>query len=159
VAEKRCVSPSASSAAEAGVTTTCATAPANTASVGSGDVVTGLPSIVAPIVRAVPASTPVNGVVYVPSPWSVVGPITPVLVPPVTVNATVRPPVARLFPKASLARRVSVAIAPDNTLAADAVTMDVTVETAPASAVALKLVAGSPSALAPKPCDPAALPS
>src|SRR6266516_3095896 len=67
VAEKRCVSPSASSAAEAGVTTTCATAPANTASVGRGDV-TGLPSIVAPIVRAVPASTPVNGAVYVPSP-------------------------------------------------------------------------------------------
>ena len=68
VAEKRCVSPSASSAAEAGVTTTCATAPADTASVGRGDVVTGLPSIVAPIVRAVPASMPVNGAVYVPSP-------------------------------------------------------------------------------------------
>src|SRR2546422_8335902 len=52
---------------------------------------------------------------------SVVGPITPVLVPPVTVNATARPPVVRLFPKASLARRVSVAMAPDKTLAADAV--------------------------------------
>ena len=81
------------------------------------------------------------------------------LVPPVVVNTTARPPVVTLFPKASLARRVSVAIAPDNTLAADAVTMDVTVETAPASAVALKLVAGSPSALASKPCDPATLPS
>jgi len=67
VAEKRCVSPSASSAAEAGVTTTCVTAPANTASVGRGDV-TGLPSMVAPIVTALPASSPVNVAVYVPSP-------------------------------------------------------------------------------------------
>src|SRR6266571_4634101 len=50
--------------AAAGVTTTCATAPASTAIVGRGCDVTGLPSIVAPTVRGVPASTPVNGAVY-----------------------------------------------------------------------------------------------
>src|SRR3989442_9412588 len=124
VAVKRCVRPSASSVAAAGATTTCATAPGNTESVGSGDDVTGLPLIVAPIVSALPASRPVNGAVYVPSPWSVVAPIAPVLVPPVAVNATVRPPVVRLFPKASLARSVSVVMAPERILVTDAVTRD-----------------------------------
>jgi len=50
-------------------------------------------------------------------------------------------------------------MAPDKTLVADAVTMDVAVATAPASAVALTLVAGSASALASKLCDPAIVPS
>src|SRR2546422_3854078 len=85
---------------------------------------------------------------------SVVGPITPVLVPPVTVNATARPPVVRLFPKASLARRVSVAMAPDTTLAADAVTMDVAGATAPPPPAAPTPLAGRAGAPPPQPCHP-----
>src|SRR2546422_3612928 len=88
---------------------------------------------------------------------SVVGPITPVLVPPVTVNATARPPVVRLFPKASLARRVSVAMAPDKTLVADAVTMDVAVATAPPRAGGLAPPPGGASPPPPqafRPPDP-----
>src|SRR5437660_11803818 len=82
-----------------------------------------------------------------------------VLVPPVTLNATVLPPVVRAFPNASLACRVSVAIAPDNTLVAVAVTTDVALDTAPARAVTVKLVAGSASTRASKPCTPATVPS
>ena len=159
LALKRWVRPSASSVAVTGATTTCATAPGSTASVGSGDDVTGLPLIVAPIVSALPASRPVNGAVYVPSPWSVVAPIAPVLVPPVAVNATVRPPVVRLFPKASLARSVSVVMAPERILVTDAVTSDAAVETAPARAVAPNVTAGSAPARASKLCGPAMLPS
>src|SRR5439155_802159 len=87
--------------------------------------VTGLPPMVALIVVAVPAVPPVNVAVYVPLPLSVVPPIVPVLVPPDRVNTTDRRPVGRLFPAASLACRVSVAVAPDTTVLLEVVTVDV----------------------------------
>src|SRR3989442_241171 len=96
---------------------------------------------------------------FVPSPWSVVATIGPVLVPPVAVNSTVGPPVVRLFPKASLARSVSVVMAPERILVTDAVTSDAAVETAPARAVAPNVTAGSAPARASKLCGPAMLPS
>src|SRR5205807_3843326 len=89
--------------------------------VGSTDV-TGFPLIVAPMVVAVPAAAPVNVAVYVPLLLSVVPPIVPVLVPPDRLNATVSPPVVRLFPAPSLAWSVSVAVAPDTTVPLDVVT-------------------------------------
>ena len=78
------------------------TAPAVTVTVGRV-LVTAVPPTVAPIVVTVPAATPVNVVVYVPLPWSVVAPMVPVLVPPVAVKTTVAPPVVMLFPPPSLA--------------------------------------------------------
>ena len=57
--------------------------------------------------------------------------IAPVLVPPCAVNATVSPPLVRLLPAASLARRLNVALPPEMMLGADTVTTDVLVETAP----------------------------
>jgi len=55
---------------------------------------------------------------------SVVPPIVPVLVPPDWLNTTVSPPVVRLFPAASLACNVSVAVAPETTVLLDVVTVD-----------------------------------
>src|SRR5262249_21380122 len=73
-----------------------------------------LPPIVALIVFAFPARTPVKVAVYVPSPWSLVAPIVPVLVPgPLVLNTTVAPPAVRLFPAPSLAWSVSVAVEPE----------------------------------------------
>src|SRR5256886_483637 len=65
-----------------------------------------------------------------------------VLVPPVTLNATLLPPVVRAFPNVSLACRVSVAIAPDNTLVAGGGTTHRGPHTPPAGAGGLKLAAG-----------------
>ena len=62
---------------------------------------------------------------------SVVAPIAPVLVPPDAVKPTVSPPVVSLFPAASLACSVSVAVIPDTTLAADVVTTDVVLDAGP----------------------------
>src|SRR5438552_10867425 len=105
-------------------------APGVTVMVGSTDV-TGFPLIVAPMVVAVPAAAPVTVAVYVPLLLSVVPPIVPVLVPPDRLNATVSPPVVRLFPAPSLAWSVSVAVAPDTTVPLDVVTVDVAVEAVP----------------------------
>src|SRR5213076_2216596 len=77
-------------------------APGDTAIVGNGVAVTGAPLIVAPIVVAVPATTPVNTAVYTPFPLSAVALIVPVLVPPERVNTTTAPPVVMSFPAASL---------------------------------------------------------
>src|SRR5437016_284052 len=56
----------------------------------------------------------------------------PVLVPlPVPAKTTVDPPVVRLFPAASLACSVSVAAAPETTVALDTVTTDVAGDTTP----------------------------
>jgi hypothetical protein len=63
---------------------------------------------------------------------SVVAPIVPVLVPPpVVLNTTVEPPAVRLFPAASRACRVRVAVAPDTTVPLDVVTMDWAVDAGP----------------------------
>ena len=70
--------------------------------------------------------------VYVPFPLSVVGPITPVLVPPARVNPTVSPPVGRLFPAASFACSVSVTAVPEATVPLETVTSDVATEAGPA---------------------------
>src|SRR5207302_320443 len=109
-------------------------APGVTGMVGSTDV-TGFPLIVAPMVVAVPAAAPVNVAVYVPLLLSVVPPIVPVLVPPDRLNATVSPPVVRLFPAPSLAWSVSAAVAPDTTVPLDVATADVAGEAAPAVTV------------------------
>jgi hypothetical protein len=87
-------------------------------------VVTATPPIVAAMVVAVPATIPVKLAVYVPFPLSVVAPTVPVLVPPEAVNATVRPPVVRLFPTRSFACSVSVTALPDATVPADVLTTD-----------------------------------
>ena len=106
-------------------------APELTVMVGSV-VVTAAPSIVALMVFAVPASTAVNVAVYVPSPLSVVDPSVPVLVPgPVVVNTTVLPPTVRLFPAASRACNVSVAVPPDSTVPLEVVTTDCAVLAGP----------------------------
>jgi hypothetical protein len=93
-------------------------------------VVTAAPPIVAPIVRAVPARTPVKVAVYVPFPLSVVALIVPVLVPPEAANTTVEPPVAKLLPAASFACSVSVTALPETTVPADTLTTDWVVEIA-----------------------------
>jgi hypothetical protein len=67
------------------------TAPGTTVTVGSVDV-TADPPTVAPMLRAVPASTPVKVAVYVPLPLSVVAEKFPVLVPPLPVKMTEEPP-------------------------------------------------------------------
>src|SRR6266513_3729211 len=71
-------------------------APGETVIVGAL-LVTAAPLIVAPIVVAVPASTPVNTAVYTPLPLSAVALIVPVLVPPERVNTTTAPPVVMSF--------------------------------------------------------------
>ena len=63
--------------------------------------------------------------------WSAVLPMVPVLVPPDAVNATVAPPVVRLFPTASFAWSVSVTVEPEATVPLDAVTTDWLVEIVP----------------------------
>ena len=115
------------------VTNDCAVVagPGVTVMVGKVDV-TATPPIVALIVFAVPASTPVNVAVYVPFPLSVVDPIVPVLVPaPVVLKTTVEPPVVRSFPAASLAWSVNVAVDPETTVASEVVTTDWAVLIAP----------------------------
>ena len=57
--------------------------------------------------------------------------MVPVLVPPVAVNATIEPPVARLLPAASRAWRVNVAVPPERTVPAEGVTVDCVVEIGP----------------------------
>src|SRR5207245_9458844 len=78
--------------------------------------------IVAPLVVPVPAVPPVPVAAWFPLPLPVALPIFPVLVPPPWVNTTVSPPAVRLFPAASLACSVSVAVAPDATVLLDEVT-------------------------------------
>src|SRR5207302_1838216 len=104
--------------------------PGVTVIVGRADV-TALPPMVAPLVVAAPAVPPVCVAAWVPFPLSVVPPIVPVLVPPDRVNTTVSPPAVRLFPAASLACSVSVAVAPDTTVLLDVVTVDVVGEAVP----------------------------
>src|ERR1041384_2573245 len=94
-------------------------------------VLTGVAPIVAWIAVAEPAVTPVKIAVYVPSPLSVVEPIVPVLVPPRRENATIAPPVERMFPAASFACSVSVLVAPERMLPLDTVTVEVTAEIRP----------------------------
>src|SRR5438034_633081 len=93
----------------------------------------GVALIVAPIVVAVPATTPVKVAVYVPLPLSVagLGTMVPVLVPPEWMNATVAPPVERLFPAASFACKVRVRVPPEATVLPDTVTTDVSAEIPP----------------------------
>jgi len=57
--------------------------------------------------------------------------MAPVLVPPERENATVAPPLVRLFPAGSLACRRNVTIAPDATVSADTVTTEVAGDAAP----------------------------
>src|SRR5207245_3341274 len=87
--------------------------------------------IVAPLVVPVPAVPPVPVAAWFPLPLPVALPIVPVLVPPDRVNTTVSPPAVRLFPAASLACSVSVAVAPDTTVLLDVVTVDVVGEAVP----------------------------
>jgi hypothetical protein len=101
-----------------------------TVTVGSV-VVTATPPIVAPIVLAVPATTPENVAVYVPFVLSVVAPIVPVLVPPEAEKTTVEPPMDRLLPNASFACSVSVTALPDATVPLDTLTTDPAVEIGP----------------------------
>ncbi len=72
-------------------------------------------------------------------PLSAVALIDPLLPPPDAVNTTVSPPVASRLPAASLARRCSVATAPDASVSVDAVTTDV----APAMAPGLTTIVGA----------------
>jgi hypothetical protein len=97
--------------------------------------VTAAPSIVETTVLGVPAVTAVKVAVYVPLPLSVVAPIVPVLVPPLPANTTVRPPVVKLFPLASLAWSRSVTVPPDATVPAETDTVDRLFETAPGPTV------------------------
>jgi hypothetical protein len=106
------------------------TAPAGTVIVGMVEV-TAAPPIVAYTVEAVPTVTAVKVAAYVPLASSAVAPMVPVLVPPLTVNATVRPPVVKEFPLESLAWSWSVAVPPDVTVPADTDTVDRFNETAP----------------------------
>jgi hypothetical protein len=103
-------------------------APTVTVTVGSVEV-TALPPIVALIVVAEPAVTPVRVAVYLPFRLSVVAPIVPVLRPPEAVKTTVSPPLVRLFPAASLAWSVRVTVPPDATVGLETVTTEVLVET------------------------------
>ena len=104
--------------------------PAVTVIVGNVELIAA-PPIVALMARAVPANTPVKVAEYVPLPLSVVTPIVPVLVPaPVVEKTTVKPPLVRLFPAASFAWSVSVALVPDAMAPLDVVTVEFAVETA-----------------------------
>jgi len=89
--------------------------------------VTGVPPMVALNVAAVPA---VKSAAWVPFAWSVVAPIVPVLVPPLTVNTTVSAPVVRLFPLASLAWSGRVTVPRDATVPAETAIVDWLIETA-----------------------------
>ena len=100
------------------------TGPIVTWTVGSVDV-TADPPIVAWIVVAVPAVTPVKVALYVPLRWSVVVLMVPVLVPPEAVKTTAEPPVVRLFPAASLVWSVSVTPLPEATVPLETLTVDV----------------------------------
>ena len=104
--------------------------PTLTVTKGSVDV-TADPPIVAWIVVAVPAVTPVKVAAYVPLPLSVVVPMVPVLVPPEAVKTTVAPPAVRLFPAASLAWSVSVTLLPEATVPLETLTVDVATDAGP----------------------------
>jgi hypothetical protein len=125
--------------------------PGVTATVGSGSFVTATPPIVAPIVRAVPATIPVKLAVYVPFKLSVVAPIVPVLVPPAAVNTTVEPPLVRLLPAGSLACSVSVTALPEATDPLETLTTDWAVEIAPTVTVTVgsDVVTATPPIVAP----------
>jgi hypothetical protein len=86
--------------------------------------VTAAPPIVARIVVAVPALTAVKVAVYRPLRRSVVGLIVPVLVPPLAVNTTVRPPVVRFVPLEFFAWSVRVTRPPVTTVDAETDTVD-----------------------------------
>src|SRR5258705_499785 len=109
-------------------------APAGTGIVGSGDV-PGLAPIVACTVVWVPAATAVKIAVYVPLAWSVVGPTVPPLVPAVTVNATVDPPIVNALPAASCACSVSVPVPPEPIVSLDTLTTDAAAEIGPPATV------------------------
>src|ERR1043166_4158695 len=108
----------------------CAGGPGMTVSDGLG-VVTAPPLIVAVITVALPARRPSNVAVYTPLPESAVAPTVPVLAPPEKPNATASPPVATLFPAASLPRSFSVTLAPDATVSFEIVMTDPAGELAP----------------------------
>src|SRR5437867_4062776 len=119
------------------------------------------PAVVAMIVAgplAIAVARPVAGSTAATPDADDVQLIAPVLEPPVAVKTTVEPPFERLFPNRSLAESVTVAVAPERTLAADAVTTEVTGDAASGVAVAPKLTAGSVSALASKLCGPTTVP-
>ena len=82
-----------------------------------------------------------------PSSWSATAEMSPVLVPPVCVNATAVSPGTR-FPPASRATKVSVTVSPAATVAADTNTSDIAVEAVPGIPVAVKTISGSIAALA-----------
>ena len=89
---------------------------------------------------------------------SVVAPMVPVLVPPLDVNTTVAPPAVRLLPNWSLAWSVSVAPAPEATVALETVTTDRAVEIAPAVAVSENVAVNAPT-VARNVCAPLTVPS
>src|ERR1051325_115406 len=128
----------------------CAGAPGMTVSDGLG-VVTAPPLIVAVITVALPARRPSNVAVYTPLPESAVAPTVPVLAPPEKPNATASPPVATLFPAASLPRSFSVTLAPDATVSFEIVMTDPAGEIAPGETaiVGNGLVTADPLIVAP----------
>ncbi len=73
--------------------------------------------------------------------------MVPVLVPPDAVNATVAPPVVRLFPAASLACSVSVTALPEATVPDETLTVDLLVEAFPAVTVTVGSVLVTAAAL------------
>jgi hypothetical protein len=91
--------------------------------------VTSIPPIVACTVVAVPAVPATKVAVYVPFRLSVVAPTVPVLVPPLTVKTTARPPVVRSVPLASLAWSVRVTAPPKATVPVETAIVDMLVET------------------------------
>src|SRR5213592_2925896 len=118
-------------------------APGDTVIVGAL-LVTGAPLIVAPIVVAVPASTPVNTAVYTPLPLSAVALIVPVLVPLERVNTTTAPPVVMSVPPASFAWSRSLTVLPESTEPLATVRSDVAGEITTPFAVALNAAAVTP---------------
>src|ERR1044072_7309736 len=128
----------------------CAGGPGMTVSDGLG-VVTAPPLIVAVITVALPARRPSKVAGYTPLPESAVAPTVPVLAPPEKPNATASPPVATLFPAASLPRSFSVTLAPDATVSFEIVMTDPAGETATRAAaiVGSGLGTGEPLIVAP----------
>src|ERR1044071_3533615 len=128
----------------------CAGAPGMTVSDGLG-VVTAPPLIVAVITVALQARRPSNVAGYTPLAESAVAPAVPVLAPPEKPNATESPPVATLFPAASLPRSFSVTLAPDATVSFEIVMTDPGGEIAPGETaiVGSGSVPGDPLMVAP----------
>ena len=86
--------------------------------------VSALPSTVALINEVVPDVVPVNTEVYVPLAGSETAAKVPLLVPPLIVKTTVRPPVVKRFPAASRAVNVAVEVEPACIAEDDKVTVD-----------------------------------